>query len=170
MLLTWIIFSPKWQASKATFGQMIIAYVKRAFHLMTGESTAEELKIEIGSNLPPEQELTMENKAREVSEQLPKNLKLRSEPDRETLPESFLQTLEPVRNPLSHCSSADLAVPDLQTESVHAKLSHGVSRRMARALGFCERIGSHCRQSIADGISGGWSESQFLKRVTAGSC
>ena len=53
--------------------------MKRAYNLMIGERTAEEIKIRIGSAFPLEQELTMEVKGRDLSAGLPKTLMIRSE-------------------------------------------------------------------------------------------
>ena len=39
------------------FDETIIAHMKRAYNLMIGERTAEEIKIRIGSAYPLEQEL-----------------------------------------------------------------------------------------------------------------
>src|SRR6266568_4346340 len=49
------------------FDETIVAHMKRAYNLMIGERTAEEIKIRIGSAFPLEQELTMEVKGRDLS-------------------------------------------------------------------------------------------------------
>ena len=65
------------------FDETIVAHMKRAYNLMIGERTAEEIKIRIGSAFPLEQELTMEVKGRDLSAGLPKTLTIRSEEIRE---------------------------------------------------------------------------------------
>jgi rod shape-determining protein MreB len=54
--------------------EAIISYVKRKYNLMIGEQTAEEVKIEIGSALPLEEELTMEVRGRDQVSGLPKTI------------------------------------------------------------------------------------------------
>jgi len=59
--------------------------MKRAYNMMIGERTAEEVKIRIGSAFPLEQELTMDVKGRDLGSGLPKTLTIRSEEIREAL-------------------------------------------------------------------------------------
>ena len=85
--------------------------MKRAYNLMIGERTAEEIKIRIGSAFPLEQELTMEVKGRDLSAGLPKTLSIRSEEIREALKEPLSSILESIRITLERCPpelSADL--------------------------------------------------------------
>lgn len=56
----------------------IIDYVKKSRNLSIGEKTAEEIKINIGSALPLEEELTMEIKGRDVLSGLPKTTEIKS--------------------------------------------------------------------------------------------
>jgi rod shape-determining protein MreB len=69
----------------------IVAHMKRAYNLMIGESTAEELKLHVGSAFPLVQELTMDVKGRDLSAGLPKTPTVRSNEIRETLQESTLR-------------------------------------------------------------------------------
>lgn len=89
----------------------IINYMKRAYNLMIGERTSEEIKIRIGSATPLEQELTMEVKGRDSVAGLPKTLHITSEEIREALSDTFNSIIELVRNALERCPpelSADL--------------------------------------------------------------
>lgn len=56
----------------------IIDYIKKSRNLSIGEKTAEEIKIQIGSALPLEEELSMEIKGRDLLTGLPKTTELRS--------------------------------------------------------------------------------------------
>ncbi|MBQ7860094.1 MAG: rod shape-determining protein, partial [Faecalibacterium sp.] len=53
------------------FDQAIINFVKRKYNLLIGERTAEQIKIEIGSAFPLEEELEMEIKGRNLVDGLP---------------------------------------------------------------------------------------------------
>lgn len=89
----------------------IINYMKRAYNLMIGERTAEEIKMRIGSASALEQELTMEVKGRDSVAGLPKTLHITSEEIREALGDTFNSIIELVRNALERCPpelSADL--------------------------------------------------------------
>jgi rod shape-determining protein MreB len=65
----------------------IATYIKRKYNLMIGERMAEEVKIQIGSALPLEQELTMEVRGRDQVGGLPKTITVRSSEVREAIAE-----------------------------------------------------------------------------------
>ena len=56
----------------------IVSYVKRKYNLMIGDQTAEGVKIEIGSALPLEEELTREVRGRDQVSGLPKTIQITS--------------------------------------------------------------------------------------------
>lgn len=56
----------------------IVDYVKKNRNLAIGEKTAEEVKIQIGSALPLEEELSMEIKGRDILSGLPRTTELRT--------------------------------------------------------------------------------------------
>ncbi|KAF0093672.1 MAG: rod shape-determining protein MreB [Puniceicoccaceae bacterium 5H] len=89
----------------------ITNYMKRAYNLMIGERTAEEIKIKIGSAAPLDEELTLEVKGRDSVAGLPKTLHISSEEIREALEDTISSVVELVRNALERCPpelSADL--------------------------------------------------------------
>jgi len=58
--------------------EAIAAYVRRKYNLMIGEQTAEEVKIQIGSAIPLEEELRMEVRGRDQVSGLPKTIQITS--------------------------------------------------------------------------------------------
>lgn len=56
----------------------IVEYIKKSHNLIIGELTAEEMKIEIGSALPLEEEIIMSVKGRDVNTGLPKTLEIKT--------------------------------------------------------------------------------------------
>ena len=58
--------------------EAIAAYLRRKYNLMVGERTAEEIKIEIGSAIPLEEELTMEARGRDQVAGLPRIIEVSS--------------------------------------------------------------------------------------------
>jgi len=58
--------------------EAIAAYLRRKYNLMVGERTAEEIKIEIGSAIPLEEELTMEARGRDQVAGLPRIIEVNS--------------------------------------------------------------------------------------------
>ena len=82
------------------FDQSIIAYIKRKYNLLIGDRTAEEVKINIGSASPLEEETTMEIKGRNLVDGLPKNIVVGSEEIREALSESLQRVIDAVKETL----------------------------------------------------------------------
>ena len=75
----------------------IVQYIKRKYNLLVGERTAEEIKINIGSAFPLEEELTLEIKGRDLVEGIPKTLVISDEEIREALSETVTTIIEAVR-------------------------------------------------------------------------
>ena len=65
--LAGIVFSRSLRVGGDEFDGTIVAHMKRAYNMMIGERTAEEIKIRIGSAFPLEQELTMDVKGRDLA-------------------------------------------------------------------------------------------------------
>ncbi|MBI3323146.1 MAG: rod shape-determining protein, partial [Candidatus Omnitrophica bacterium] len=63
--------------------EAIIEHLRKAYNLMIGERTAEEIKIRIGSAYPLEEEMTMEVRGRDLVTGLPKTVTITSEEIRE---------------------------------------------------------------------------------------
>ena len=83
------------------FDEAIITYIKKKYNLLIGERTAEDIKIEIGSAYPYENEGEMTVKGRNLVDGLPKNIKITAAEIREALSdplsvivEAILSTLE----------------------------------------------------------------------------
>ena len=60
------------------FDEAIALYIRRKYNLMIGDRTAEQVKIEIGSALPLEEELTMSVKGRDMIAGLPREVTITS--------------------------------------------------------------------------------------------
>ncbi len=82
------------------FDQAIIAFIKRKYNLLIGERTAEDIKVEIGSAYPLEEEMTMEIKGRNLVDGLPKNIVVHSEEVRESLAECLEKITEAIKETL----------------------------------------------------------------------
>jgi len=78
----------------------ITAFVKRKHNLLIGERTAEEVKIGIGSALPPKELLTMEVRGRDLVSGLPKNVVLNSREIAEAIQDPLAQIVGAVRGVL----------------------------------------------------------------------
>ena len=79
------------------FDRSIIDYLKKKYNLLIGERTAENIKLEIGSACPLEEELTMNVKGRNLLNGLPENLTVTSEEVREALQEPLEKVVEAIK-------------------------------------------------------------------------
>lgn len=80
--------------------EAIIMYLKKTYNLFVGESTAEQIKIKIGSAFPLEEELEMEVKGRDLVAGIPKTLRVTSTEIREALNEPVNAIVEAVKQAL----------------------------------------------------------------------
>lgn len=80
--------------------QAIQAYVRRKYSLNIGEPTAEEIKITIGSALPPDEDVTMEVKGRDQVAGLPRTIQVRSSEITEAMGEALGEIVAMVKGVL----------------------------------------------------------------------
>ena len=78
----------------------IIAYVKRRHNLLVGERTAEEIKINIGSAIPLQEELTMQVRGRDQVTGLPRTITLNSNEITVALQDALASIVQTVRSVL----------------------------------------------------------------------
>src|SRR5919107_111581 len=80
--------------------EAIINYVKREYKLMIGQQTAEEVKLEIGSAFPLDEEVQAEIRGRDLVSGLPKTIVLTSEEVRMALEEPLQAIIDAVKETL----------------------------------------------------------------------
>ena len=78
----------------------IVQYFRKKYNLIVGETTAEDVKINIGSVYPLEEEKTMEVKGRDQTQGLPRTMTISSEEIRQALLEPVHAIVELVKRTL----------------------------------------------------------------------
>ena len=109
--LSGVVYSKSIRVGGDELDAAIVNYMKRAYNLMIGDRSAEEIKMKVGSAAPLDEELTMEVKGRDSVAGLPKTLHISSQEIREALADTINSITELVRNALERCPpelSADL--------------------------------------------------------------
>jgi rod shape-determining protein MreB and related proteins len=101
--LSGIVFSRSVRVAGDELDEAIINYMKRAYNLMIGERTAEDIKIKIGSAYKMEKELSMEVKGRDLVAGLPKTITISSQEVREAVLEPVSTIVDSVRITLERC-------------------------------------------------------------------
>lgn len=84
------------------FDEAIISYVKKKYNLLIGERTAENVKIQIGSAFPYEDEGKMEVKGRNLIDGLPKNVEISAAEVREALEDSLHLIIDAIKATLEN--------------------------------------------------------------------
>jgi rod shape-determining protein MreB len=91
--------------------EAVMMHFRRKYNLLIGETTAEDVKIQIGSVFPLKEEKTMEVKGRDQATGLPKTVLITSEEVRQSLMEPVQLILDVLKNTLEETPaelSADL--------------------------------------------------------------
>lgn len=95
-----IVTSRSARVAGDNFDDAIVNYIRRKYNLLIGESTAEEIKIKIGSAYPYEGEGALDIKGRNLLDGLPKNIEVTSEEVREALSDPVNQILDTIKSTL----------------------------------------------------------------------
>lgn len=82
------------------FDEDIIKYIKKTHNLLIGEKTAEQIKINIGTALPLEEEETMTIKGRDLMTGLPKPIEITSTEVLEAIKDSLMEIVMSVKQVL----------------------------------------------------------------------
>jgi rod shape-determining protein MreB len=146
--------------------ESITNYLKYTYNLMVGERTAEQIKIQIGSAFPLEQELSMEVKGRDLITGLPKTLAINSEEIRQAISEDVASIVSLVRNTLDHCPpeiAADLVDKGVIVAGGGALL-RGLDKLLHEKTGLMVMIAEDPLVSVAKG-AGKVLEMASLKRI-----
>lgn len=75
----------------------IVNYVKREMNLAIGETSAEQIKMQLGCAMPLMTEMTMEVKGRDLTDGLPRNEKITSAQVQEAIQESIYKIVDIVK-------------------------------------------------------------------------
>jgi len=165
--LSGIVFSRSVRVAGDELDEAVIQYMKRAYNLMIGERTAEEIKIKIGSAYPMEKEASMEVKGRDLVAGLPKTLTITSQEVREAMQEPITTIVESVRITLERCPpelSADLVDRGLVLAGGGALL-RGLDKLLAEETGLPVHVAEDPLSAVAEGTGRALNELKFLRQV-----
>lgn len=95
-----IVTSQSVRVAGDRFDDSIVSYVKKKYNLLIGERTAEEIKIQIGSAFPYEDEQSMSIKGRNLVDGLPKNVVISAAEVREALSDSLSSIIDAIKTTL----------------------------------------------------------------------
>jgi len=162
--LAGVVFSKSIRVAGDELDTAIINYMKRAYNLLIGERTAEEIKMKIGSAYPLEEELAMEVKGRDSVAGLPKTIHITSQEIREALGDTIAAIVDAVRNALERCP------PELSADLVDrgfvmaggGSLLRGIDRLLSDKTGLPVTVADDPLSAVANGTGIVLSDLNFL--------
>lgn len=149
------------------FDAAIIDYLKRGYGLLVGESTAEDVKIRIGSAFPLEQESAMEVKGRDLVSGMPKTITISSTEVREAMAAPLAAVVDAVKVTLERCPP-ELAGDLLERGIVLAgggALMKGIDLLLAEETGLPVVVAEDPLSAVAEGAGKVLGELGFLRKI-----
>lgn len=131
----------------------VLQYVKKEFSLAIGDRTAEEIKVQMGSAWPMEEELTADIRGRDLISGLPRTIQLTTEHVREALAEPVSAIVDAVKTTLDKTPpelAADI-MEDGITLTGGGALLGGLDERLAHETGMPIRIADEPLYSVVIG-------------------
>ena len=163
-----IVYSRSVRVAGNEMDNAVISYIKRKYNLLIGERTAEEVKIEIGSAFPLDEELTLEIKGRDLVEGVPKTITISDEEIREALAEPVAAIIEAVRLALEQTPpelSADIVDRGIVLTGGGALLKN-LDKRLREETGLPVSIADDPLTSVVMGTGSLLSDFNLLRKVS----
>ena len=135
------------------FDKVIVNYIRRKYNLLIGERTAENIKLEIGSAFPSEQESGMEIKGRNLLNGLPENITITSAEVRDALAEPLSRVIEAIKITLEKTPpelSADIIDQGI-TLAGGGALLRGLDKLINRETGMPVYVAEYPLDCVAEG-------------------
>lgn len=166
-----IVFARSVRTAGDELDEAIVSYMKRAYNLMIGERTAEDIKIRLGSAAPLPKEITMDVKGRDLVAGLPKTITITSQEIREAMADPLSTIVDAVRTTLERCPpelAADLVDRGIVLAGGGALL-RGLDRLLREETGLPVHVAEDPLSAVAEGTGKMLQEIEVLKRVTTSS-
>ena len=145
----------------------IIQYMKKEYSVALGERTAEEVKIQLGSAWPLQQEMNAEIRGRDLVTGLPKTVVLSTGEIREALEEQVSSIIDAVKVTLDKTPpelAADIMEQGIMCAGGGALL-HGFPERLGHETGMPVRVAENPLYAVALGSGQSLEEFEALKGV-----
>jgi rod shape-determining protein MreB len=156
--LSGIVYSRSVRVAGDELDEAIINYMKRAYNLMIGERTAEEIKLRIGSAFPLGKETTMEVKT----------ITITSQEVREAMLEPLNAIIDAVRTTLERCPpelSADLVDRGIMLAGGGALL-RGLDKLLQEETALPVHVAEDPLSAVGEGAGRVLNELEFLRKVS----
>jgi rod shape-determining protein MreB len=149
--------------------ESIIQYMRRAYNLLIGERTAEQIKCEIGSAARLEEPLSMDVKGRHLLEGVPRTVTVTDTEIREALTEPLKLMVQAVRDTLERIPpelSADIYDRGVVLTGGGALLRN-LDRRLREETGLPVLVAENPLMSVVMGAGQILNDLELLRKVTS---
>src|SRR5712692_4161967 len=146
--------------------EALIQYCRRAYNLLIGERTSEEIKIAIGSAYPMKEEQSIDVRGRDLVSGLPRTVRMTSSEAREALAEPVAQIVEAVKQTLER-TPPELAADIVDRGIVLAgggSLLRGIDRLLSEETGMPVMLTDDPLSAVALGTGRALEELETMKR------
>ena len=147
--------------------EAIIQYARKAYNLLIGERTAEEIKIAVGSAYPLREEQAVDVRGRDLLTGLPRTVRMTSAEIREALSEPVTAIVEAVRQTLER-TPPELAADIVERGIVlvgGGALLRGLDRLLAQETGMPVTLTDDPLSAVVLGTGRALEEIDHLKKV-----
>lgn len=147
--------------------EAIIQYARRAYNLLIGERSAEEIKIAIGSAFPDREERSVDVRGRDLVSGLPRTVRMTSSEIREAMAEPVQAIVDAVKQTLERTPpelSADIVDRGIILAGGGALL-RGIDRLLAEETGMPVSLTEDPLAAVVMGTGRALEEIETLKRV-----
>jgi rod shape-determining protein MreB len=165
-----IVYGKSIRVAGDEMDEAIVNYVRRTYNILIGERTAEDIKIEIGSAFPLEQELRMQIKGRDLVTGLPKTIELTSEEIRGALEEPLIPIIETIKMTLER-TPPELAADIVDRGIILAggsSLLKNLDERLRDETGVPVNLADDPTRAVANGVGKLLDDENrdFLRRIS----
>ncbi len=147
--------------------EAIIQYSRRAYNLLIGERSAEEIKIAIGSAFPVREENAVDVRGRDLVSGLPRTVRMTSSEIREAMAEPVQQIVDAVKQTLER-TPPELAADIVDRGIILAgggALLRGIDRLLAEETGMPVSLTEDPLGAVVMGTGRALEEIETLKKV-----
>jgi len=166
--LSGIVYSRAVRVAGNEMDEAIIQYIKRAYNLLIGERTAEQVKVEMGSAFPLDEPLGMEIKGRDLVKGIPKTITVSDSEIREALAETVNVIIEAVRVALEQTPpelSADIVDRGIVLTGGGSMLKN-LDKRLREETGLPVAMAEDPLSSVVFGAGNMLSDFDLLRKIS----
>jgi len=147
--------------------EAVIQYARKAYNLLIGERTSEDIKIKIGSAYPQKDEQSIEVRGRDLVSGLPRTVRMTSTEIREAMAEPIAAIVEAVKMTLER-TPPELAADIVDRGIIMAgggSLLRGLDRLLSEETGMPVMLTDDPLSSVVLGTGRALEEIEILKKV-----